>query len=126
MGGVRHNLWRTLVTRVAILLLAVQSTIGVAACPHRYACTDVFGMGILCSVYSPATSTDGNSAPARDPSLDCPICMAFCHAATILAVEFVVPAPAGTAVFSNELVPAFASVTPHSPHNRGPPAQSIA
>jgi hypothetical protein len=85
MRGIQRKFWRILTAQVAVLLLLIQSAIGIAACPHRYADVDPFGIGVVCSVHDSGGSANNGNTPANDPSLNCPLCMAYCHAATILA-----------------------------------------
>lgn len=129
MGSVRQSFWRSLTAQVAVLLLALQSTLGVAACPHRYAFLDPFASGVLCAVNAPVASTSQGTpaqSPAQNALDDCAFCAAFCHAAVVLATEFVVPAPAGVLILTQLPTPQAVSITPHSPQARGPPAQILA
>lgn len=126
MGIRAHSRWRVFVAQAVTLLLVLQTTLGIAACPNRFASADSWA-SLLCATQPVAATANDDTAPAQqpanDPARDCPICQSFlCHAAVILAPELAVPVPDGTVAFAQDIAPAAWVFTPPALHNRGPPS----
>lgn len=126
MGAIRQSFWWNWTAQAAVLLLALQFTLGMA-CPHRHAFLDPFSSGFLCAVNAPVEDgTAPPQTPAHDPSANCPICKVFCHAAVVLVTELAVSAPDGALMLAHDPAPLVVDVRSYTPHNRGPPAVNLA
>lgn len=103
------------------MLLVMQATFGVLACPNRFASAS--DGGAVCTAHGLSVPNDGDP-PAKTPQHDCPACLSFaCHVSAILTPQLDIVAPDIGMVFAFDVAVQVPGEDLPALHNRGPPLE---